>query len=117
MVSAGNEHTTYESVKVVWSYWQGKQPAIVKLSMDSWHKHLGNWTINVLNRTALQRLAVQLPKKFDALTPTMQSDVIRLSILHRYGGLWMDASVVLQGGLEWLSAYSSQPFFAFMLHR
>ena len=37
-----------------------------------------------------------------------QSDVIRLSLLYQYGGIWIDATTLLYTNLEWLEELSAK---------
>ncbi len=104
-------------IKKVWSYWDGAtRPDIVSKSIDSWHTYLPDWEINILDEEALVKYDMEKPASYDSLTPTTKSDVIRLWFLYKYGGVWMDASVLLLENFEWLEAYSKWPYYGFILH-
>ena len=109
---------TKPMIKKVWSYWDGAtRPEIITRCIDSWHTYLPDWEINILNEEALVKYNMEKPASYDSLTPTTKSDVIRLWFLYKYGGVWMDASVLLLENLDWLEAYSQWPYYGFVLRR
>jgi hypothetical protein len=46
---------------------------------------------------------LQLPM---STTPQRTSDFIRLHLLSKYGGIWLDASILLTSSLDWIQRYS-----------
>ena len=101
-------------IKRIWSYWEGSQPEIVKKSIESWKKYLPDWEIIVLDKESLKQYPIEKPASYETLTPTTRSDVIRLSLLFLYGGVWMDASIILLENFDWLDAYVEQPYYGFV---
>lgn len=86
-------------------------------ALASWKEFLPEWEVRVLNEPAFRALrlpGLRLPSTWDSLTPTTKSDVVRLSLLCALGGLWMDASVLLRGNLDWLDL-DGHAFFAFRI--
>jgi hypothetical protein len=84
----------------VWSFWHqpdGKRPQVVDMCIKSWSEQLDaqKFRITVLSNDTLSAYPIIKPDCFDQLPPPQQSDVIRLSLLYYFGGLWMDASVLL----------------------
>uniref|UniRef100_A0A6C0LXV5 Glycosyltransferase n=1 Tax=viral metagenome TaxID=1070528 RepID=A0A6C0LXV5_9ZZZZ len=100
--------------KQIWSYWDGEQPKIVRKSIESWKKYLPDWKINILDNNSLQEYHIEKPKSYELLSSTTKSDVIRLSLLYNYGGLWMDASIILLDNLNWLEQYKKYPYYGFI---
>lgn len=83
--------------ETVWTYWHSSyQPKIVKRCIKNW-KTVGSCTdVRVLNRnTVLKWIPEETMAEFSSITnnEANKSDLIRLYLLHRYGGIWMDASV------------------------
>lgn len=114
--------------KYIWSYWSGPDDDIVNLCKKSWVEWLTpgltghtNWTINMLNKETLSDWIdlTQLPSTYNRLTPAAQSDIIRLTLLSEYGGIWMDASILLHQNFDWLekfvSLYSRKRYFQFKI--
>lgn len=103
-----------EMKKTLWTYWEGASSPTVDLCRRSWKRLLGqSWTIRVLSRSSIGDLDIIKPRRFDDLSETMKSDVIRLSVLLAYGGVWMDASVYLLKSLDWLEEYGEYPYFGY----
>lgn len=87
--------------KRIWILWfQGYEaaPEIVKRCIESAKKYSKGHEVVVLDDTNLSEY-VELPdyviKKYEQNIITMQqmSDIIRLALLNRWGGLWLDATI------------------------
>jgi len=86
--------------KIIWTYWDTEEvPEIVKLSMKSWKKTSPNYFINLMNQKNVEEY-VSLPENWKKLPPYRQSDIIRLRLLEKYGGVWIDASTILLEDLD-----------------
>lgn len=91
--------------KVVWFSWlQGieQAPDIVQVCLQSQMKHLPGYEFRVIDLENYQKW-ISLPQyvgdKFrkELIPPALFSDLLRLSLLKEYGGIWMDASVYCSG--------------------
>ncbi len=113
--------TNFVSVpKVIWLLWlQGweRAPEIVQASQDSWSNRNLGWKVWLLDRDSL---ATVIPR--DQLNWILHSniplealsDLIRLELLHRYGGVWADATTICSKPLDyWLNQFVQEGFFAF----
>jgi hypothetical protein len=87
---------------IIWTYWTGDIPDILLTCKYSWKEHLTGWDIRWLNKDKLGKYNIPLPKNFDELPPAAQSDTIRLGLLYEYGGVWLDATIILNRDLNWL---------------
>ncbi|MER8848736.1 MULTISPECIES: capsular polysaccharide synthesis protein [Mesorhizobium] len=107
--------------KIIWMLWlQGIEtaPRIVKACVNSWQRMNPGWTIQIL---AKGNLADFLPDVSDpnsilsrSLSDATYSDIVRIELLCRYGGVWVDATCYcLQPLDEWLDSAMSEDFFAF----
>ena len=113
------------SEKTLWSFWDGPDPMhLVSKCRKSWQKYLPHdWKIVVLDsETVTTHSDYQnfiVPNNFATLIPAHKSDVVRLNVLYRYGGLYMDATVMLHDDVwRLLSQYRDRPLLAFQLpHR
>ena len=102
----GNESQRSHTVpKIVWTAWlQGTEnaPELVKACLASQKKHLGGYEFRVLDVNNYQQW-VELPKyvvrKYQKgqIPPAAFSDLLRLAVLKKYGGIWMDATVYCSG--------------------
>lgn len=87
--------------RVVWSYWEGERSALIDECESSWRVHLGDaWDVRVLNARTIAEYGIELPAAFRSVLPALQADYVRLALLERYGGVWMDASVMLMAPLD-----------------
>ncbi|RVD19619.1 capsular polysaccharide synthesis protein [Mesorhizobium sp. M4B.F.Ca.ET.017.02.2.1] len=107
--------------RTIWILWlQGIEtaPEIVKASMTSWQRVNPSWTIQILTR---ESLADFLPEVNDpssilsmSLSDATYSDIVRIELLSRYGGVWVDATCYCLQPLDaWLDGVMSEGFFAF----
>ena len=92
-------------IKIIWSYWDGPQDQLIKKCFKSWYKYLDDWKINILTEKHLDKFGIIKPNTWSELLPATKSDVIRLNLLYNYGGVWMDASILLHTNFFWLNKY------------
>lgn len=95
----------------VWTYWDADvRPKCVEMCIASWKEYLSpkRFRVVVLSRKTMDNYNIIKPKRFNALGPAAQSDVIRLSLLYHHGGIWLDASVLLTAPIDWIM--SELPF-------
>lgn len=88
----------------VWSFWTGKPSATVALCHESWRKYLprGKYEIRILDNEKLRDLIDTSHPCFGSPNAALKSDYIRIELLWRYGGIWLDSSVLLLMGFhEW----------------
>ena len=92
--------------KRIWTYWQGDVPKSIQKNIDTWKRLNPTWTIHLLNNNNLQTYLHpnDLPSTFynDIETPQYSSDIVRVIMLYTYGGVWLDASIVLLKPLDWV---------------
>ncbi len=91
--------------KILWTYWNQATPdPLTEQCMDSWRKHCpGHQIVLVHPSNILQYVPEQdLPPEFLSLHPTKQSDWLRLYLIARHGGYWLDASTLLTQSLKWM---------------
>lgn len=103
--------------KNIYMYWhQGidSAPDICKECVQSWRNKNPNWQINVLDAEEAEKLLsdLNIPEN---LTLASYSDLLRLVLLQRFGGVWVDATVLCNKPLDdWLPVIMNQTdFFCF----
>lgn len=106
--------------KVIWLLWlQGWEhaPEITQASQASWSNRNPGWKVWLLDRTSLDTFIPcdQLNRILYSNAPLEAlSDLIRLELLHRYGGVWADATTICSKPLDgWLNQFAQEGFFAF----
>lgn len=109
--------------RIVWSYWHTDElPLVVERCLRNWTALNPGFAVNLVTSRKLFEFVdkEKLPKSFPTLGPTRQSDWLRLYLLHRYGGIWLDASIILTRSLDWLieaQAKSRAHYVGFYLDR
>ena len=102
--------------KQIWIMWWdgiGAMPPLVKACYNSVLRHANDWKVTVItkkNYMDFLSLSRHVVEKFEAgrISVTHLSDVIRMSLLGRYGGLWLDATVLVTSNV----ALDNMSFFA-----
>ncbi len=93
---------TDHSIKpVVWfMWWQGEDsmPDIIRINYNALQHNLNGYEIIFLDKTNIEQyltLPQYIWKKLESglISITHLSDLVRASVLHKYGGLWLDATI------------------------
>ena len=93
---------------IIWGYWHdSKLPPAISECIETWQKYNPSYTINIVTDDTLHKF---LPD-FNILSikhndcRARVSDYIRLNLLKKYGGIYMDCSIVCTESLGWINAY------------
>lgn len=89
----------------IWTYWEGPILPIVVKCQASWKKYAPGWQIHFLTPDNIHEYKLDLPSTYKNLTPQLRSDCLRMDLLCKRGGLWMDASIMLHEDLNWLDVF------------
>lgn len=106
--------------KIIWSCWlEGREvaPAPVGACLRSWEEHNPGWDFRCLNAETIGQY-LDLNEHVDLtrqqITAASLSDILRLLLLHEYGGVWVDATTFCTTPLDtWLEQAAQTGFFAF----
>ena len=106
--------------KKVWTYWhQGweQAPSLVKQCRGSWVRMNPDYEVYSLDQNSLFNY-INFPAGIDIRRRDLDIQKIsalgRLTILSKYGGIWVDATVMCIRPLSaWLEEYYTAQFFAF----
>ena len=105
------EHFEFEAKKkfttdrIIWQYWaQGfdNVPAVVRQCLDSVDTYAKDYVIVRLTDDNLAEfidLPVFVQQKRNVFSRAFFSDLLRLLLLKTYGGIWMDATIMLSGAI------------------
>jgi len=84
-----------EIPKIIWTYWDTTElPEFIKICQMNWKKFAPNYQVNFIHQDQVEKL-VDMPQNWKNLPNFRQADVLRLKLLEKYGGIWMDASILL----------------------
>ncbi len=88
--------------RIIWSYWSGSpMPLAVKASFESWKRCNPDFEIHMLNEQTVHDYIPDAPD-LSGHTTTKQTNWIRLELLRRYGGIWLDATFFVTRSLNWV---------------
>lgn len=112
---------THEHPKVIWWCWlQGldKAPEIVSACFNSLKRNLPSYEIMVIdseNWKSFIDLPEYIAKKWEKkqIPPALFSDLLRLQLLIKYGGTWIDSTVLCTGNVNNNHNYLDADLFLF----
>lgn len=106
--------------KIIWTCWfQGRQnaPELVEQCLASWETLNPDWDFRCLDAETAGRYIdfdEYINLQNQTITAASLSDILRLLLLHEYGGVWVDATLYCNQPLdEWLPFAMGTGFFAF----
>lgn len=111
------EHSSY--VWVSWLQGYEEAPKMIQSCIDSIRQYSEGLDFVFITLDNYKRY-VEIPdyiiSKFEKgiITRTFFSDILRLSLLEKHGGLWIDATVFCLGDFRWI--YEKSDFFAFRVN-
>ncbi len=102
------------NIWVLWLQGEANMPELVKVCLESIKKNAGDHKVIVLSNSNLDKY-IQFPEQIKTLykegkiSNAHYSDIIRMALLSRYGGIWIDATILLTSNLD--DIISSAVFF------
>ena len=96
------------TVWILWLQGWGTAPWLQRQVAQSWVDHNPTWTIQTVDKASLRDKWLREDAAYmwdpeKRCSPQAQSDIIRLSLLNKYGGVWADATMLCLRPLdEWL---------------
>lgn len=93
--------------KIIWTYWDNPElPIYIEDCINTWRKHCkNNWSINILNHDTVKLFLKEdedYPKNIFTDCPQHQSDMFGAALLNHYGGIWMDANIIMTGSIDFV---------------
>ena len=101
---------------MVWFQGWDRTPEVVTHCRRSWEYHNPTWEIHLLDKDNLSDYIDldDFSYLHEILPPSELSDIVRIHLLERYGGVWADATCFCGRPLEgYLDGYLDSGFFAF----
>ena len=106
--------------KIIWTCWfQGRQaaPEVVRKCVQSWEERNPGWDVRCLDASTVLKyvdLSPYIDLTRQTVTAASLSDILRVLLLHEYGGVWVDATAFCNVPLDdWLPIAAHTGFFAF----
>ncbi|MDO4762881.1 MAG: capsular polysaccharide synthesis protein [Flavobacteriaceae bacterium] len=97
-----------EIPRIIWMYWEGQKSLLVERCIAKVYDVLPEYQINILDNKSIKKFLPNIIEKNQHLPIANYSDVIRLDLLRTYGGIWMDASILLTENLDWVYKLKNQ---------
>ena len=99
------EHVHNDWPKIIWTFWHDSTriPPIVSVCIDSWMLSNPDYKVNVINNNNMHEFIDVPSSDFWKDSFTRTSDMLRLHLLERYGGIWIDSSILVRTPFsQWL---------------
>jgi hypothetical protein len=96
---------------IIWTYWHElPQPNLVTLCQNNWREYAPDHAIYILHKNNILDWVSHedIPSFFNDLPNYRQADWLRLKLLSLYGGVWIDASIILTQNLNWVHKVQQQ---------
>jgi hypothetical protein len=98
----------YQIPKIIWSYWNDDTiPPFVKKIMDRRAAVLTGWEFRVLSDSTISKFlpASEFPPGYNTMRQSHKSDWLRLALLEKYGGCWLDATIIVNSADKFNEIY------------
>lgn len=88
------------AARTMWFWWSSGKDALnpfLQICLESWKVHHPDWTMVVLDLQSVWRYLTpdELPSSFNQISrASLQSDLVRLAVLAKFGGCYVDMSCV-----------------------
>ena len=107
-----------KNIFIMWLQGFDQAPHVVKKCLESWKMKNPSWNVIELDETNLHEyinIEKEIPNiKNKNITHASYSDIVRIFLLEKYGGCWVDATTFCNKPLDkWLPEYKKNGFFAF----
>lgn len=102
------KNTNYHIPKKIWTYWDENPPNNV-IQIYKYHKKtLKSWDIELLNNETIYNYIdkKEFPENYSSLVIQSRADWIRLYLLNKYGGLWIDSTIIINSENELNNLYN-----------
>jgi hypothetical protein len=104
-------------MKKIWTYWEGPRPPYIDLCLESFEKMKDcgyEVTLVTPNNVAQHLFGTGITERYKRVAHVEQrSDIVRVGLLHKYGGMWFDADTVMLNPPENLAAMLDSPVHSF----
>lgn len=87
----------------LWMYWdQYPPPLLIRTCVDAARSLNPDFEVNLLHPGNLHEFIDKQPPELSTHTVQKQANWYRLYLLNKYGGIWIDASTILNRNLDWV---------------
>jgi mannosyltransferase OCH1-like enzyme len=101
-----------EIPKVIWTFWDKDElPEIVQKSVENWKKHCPGFEVVIVNMSNVSQFLpeIDIESFRDGEFIQRKSDMVRLALIAKYGGIWSDASIATKKSYDWIIEEQKPP--------
>jgi len=109
--------------RIIWTYWHAvPEPDFIRQCLGNWRYFAPDHEVRLVHQGNIAEwLGVDsITEFFTQLPPFRQADWLRLQLLAKHGGIWIDASTLLTQSLNWvhhLQAERGSEYIGFYIDR
>lgn len=103
MVLLQTQRAPYTLPKIVWTHWDSETPPpYVTKNIEKMRRTLPDWEVRMITTDQFLSSINQeeIPAGFQNLKVEHQADWIRMKLLKRYGGCWIDSGIILNQSIN-----------------
>ena len=96
------ENNNYILPKVIYGYWDNLEGnELINAHIDTWRRNIpSDWKIEIISKqNILNYVDINFYNKYKNLPAFRFSDFLRVYLLSKNGGIWMDASTIIINGM------------------
>ena len=100
-----NSKPIENDTKYVWTYWENKNnntiyPTHISMCFKTMKKHLSKYKFIILDEKTIKNYLPDLGHNFDNMMIAQKVDYYRIALLYKYGGVWIDADVIVMKNFD-----------------
>lgn len=87
----------------VYIYWVGKEYSLIKILRNLINIHSTNgkgYNVHFINDKNLHEYIDDIPSNFKDLCPAHQADYVRVNVIYKRGGIWLDSDTIVMESLD-----------------
>lgn len=97
------EKENYNNQNNVFIYWVGNEYKLIKILRQLMYYHSfnnNNYKIHFINENNIREYIDYIPEIFHKLQPAHQADFVRVNVICKYGGIWLDSDTIVMNDLS-----------------
>ena len=93
---------------IIHTFWSGPSNLVSDLCIERLRKMHPGWVVKVWDQDEFERDGGEVCPGFDSLSIQHKSDWVRICLLCRYGGVWLDSTCICVDSVtEWMNIQGS----------
>ncbi|KAJ3100145.1 hypothetical protein HDU97_002477 [Phlyctochytrium planicorne] len=107
--NVGQARVDFQKSKVpiprqIWTFWDsGNPPLFVRECIEGWRRYNPEYNITVISHDTISKyIKTPPPANLNGMFNRFMADWVRLAVVSERGGIWMDASMILTGSMDYI---------------